>query len=71
MIWDLISISASSVFNRRNAGYNNVDRYHGDLLQCFIQNNNDIPSNDEEGISIIYIEGQSNNDNDIKRRERE
>ena len=60
----------------RCAGYNNVDRYHGDLLQCFIQksyiqNNNDIPSNDEEGISIIYIEGQSNNDNDIKRRERE
>ena len=76
MIWDLISISASSVFNRGKAGYNNVNRYHGDLLQCFIQksdiqNNNHIPSNDEEGISIIYIEGQSNNDNDIKRRERE
>ena len=76
MIWDLISISASSVFNRGQAGYNNVNRYHGDLLQCFIQNsdiqnNEDIPSNDEGGISIIYIEGQSKDDNDIKRRERE
>ena len=76
MIWDLISISANYVFNRRNAGYNNVDRYHGDLLQYFIQNrdiqnNEDIPSNDKGGISIIYIEGQSKDDNDIKRRERE
>lgn len=74
MIWDLISISAKSVFNRKKAGYKNVDRYQGDLLKCFIQksdiqNNNDIPSNEEEGISIIYREGQSNND--IKRRERE
>ena len=76
MIWDLISLSANSVFKRRKAGYNNVNRYHGYLLQCFIQNsdiqnNKDIPSNDKEGISIIYIEGQSNDDNDIKRRERE
>jgi hypothetical protein len=74
MIWDLISISANSVFNRKKAGYKIVKRYHGDILQCFIQNsdiqnNNNIPSNDEGGISIIYIEGQSNND--IKRRERE
>ena len=41
------------------------------LLKYFIQNNNDIPFDGEEGISIIYIEGQSNDDNDIERRERE
>ena len=55
----------------RCAGYNNVNRYHGDLLKCLVQNNNDIPFDGEEGISIIYIEGQSNDDNDIERRERE
>lgn len=71
MIWDLISISANSVFKRRKAGYDNVNRYQGDLLKCFIQNNNDIPFDGEEGLSIIYIEGQLNDDNDIVRRERE
>ena len=71
MIWDLISISANSVFNRGKAGYTNVNRYQGDLLKCFIQNNNDIPFDSEEGLSIIYIEGQLNDDNDIVRRERE
>lgn len=69
MIWDLISISANSVFNRRKAGYTKVNRYQGDLLKYFIQNNNDIQVDGEEGISIIYIEGQLNDDNEIERRD--
>lgn len=55
VIWDLLSISSSAVFNRRRAGYNNEPRWSGDNAFHFLLSqgeNNDIPvigGLDEEG----------------------
>lgn len=55
VIWDLLSICSSSVFNRRWAGYNNQPRLYGDSAFNFIlsqDDNNDIPiigGKDDEG----------------------
>lgn len=55
VIWDLLSISSSAVFNRRRAGFNNEPRWTGDNTFHFLLSlgdNNDIPvidGRDEEG----------------------
>lgn len=67
MIWDLLSISACAVFNRRAAGFNNRDRWTGDNTFRFFLNNggeNDLPpivySEDEmgvnSGVSVICVD---------------
>lgn len=55
VIWDLLHISSSAVFNRRRAGYNNEPRWSGDSAFNFLLTqgeNNDIPvldGGDEDG----------------------
>lgn len=46
VIWDLLNISSSAVFNRRRAGYNNEPRWSGDSAFQFLlsqDNDNEIP----------------------------
>ena len=60
VIWDLLSISSSSVFNRRRAGYNNEPRWSGDSAFHFLlsqDDDNEIPvlvGEDEEGKSTGF-----------------
>ena len=59
MIWDLLDISATAVFNRRNSGFNNYPRTAGDILNIlanYTEENHVNVDNDSVGISILYIE---------------
>lgn len=59
MIWDLLDISATAVFNRRNSGFNNYPRTAGDTLNIlanYTEENHVNVDNDSVGISILYIE---------------
>ena len=66
MIWDLLKISANAVFNRRNAGYNNADRWTGDSSFDFLLGEGmagGIPvvdskddNGDFSGVSVICID---------------
>ncbi len=60
MIWDLLDISAQSVFNRRRNGFNNYLRSSGNIITYLSTLNNDDLG--EEcvgfGISTICIEGR-------------
>lgn len=66
VIWDLLNISSSAVFNRRNAGFDNEPRWSGDNAFHFLLSqsaNNDIPvidmSNDAgdfSGVSVICVD---------------
>lgn len=78
MIWDLLYLSARSVFNRRKAGYNSRDRYAGDYINFLASiagvgediilnvddnmfntdNDKSMDNNEENGISILIIEGK-------------
>lgn len=71
MIWDLLSISANSVFNRTGSGYKKQPRYSGDALSFLLGNNDnninfkeDVNTDQESvGISVICIEvNMSEND---------
>lgn len=63
MIWDLLDISANSVFNRRKSGYQNTPRPAGDAIQLLLSDNNEGYrinndfNNDEGAISVLVIEG--------------
>ena len=59
MIWDLLDISATAVFNRRRAGFNNFPRSAGETLNIlahYTEENHANLENDSVGISILYIE---------------
>ena len=61
MIWDLLNLSASSVFNRRRAGYHGTRRYSGDCINMLLSSNieNDWDRDtEEEGISVLCIESK-------------
>lgn len=60
MIWDLLDISTQSIFNRRRNGYNNHPRHTGDIITYLATLNNveNFVENEENGISIICIEGK-------------
>jgi len=60
VIWDLLNVSSSAVFNRRKAGYNNEPRWSGDNAFNFLlsqREDNDIPifgGKDDEGKSTGF-----------------
>lgn len=60
MIWDLLDISVQSVFNRRRNGFYNHPRSSGDKIAFLATLNNEanLVENEENGISIICIEGK-------------
>lgn len=66
MIWDLLSLSVNSIFNRRHAGYESISRQAGDLFSKLNNNNTEFTLSNEEGISVIYIEGSLNESNEEK-----
>ena len=76
MIWDLLKITSNAVFNRRKAGYNNVDRWNGDDAFNFLLNSDDdkIPTIDGQdkdgvysGVSVICVD-LGGNENRVKER---
>lgn len=66
MIWDLLKITSNAVFNRRNAGYNNVGRWSEDDAFNFLLYNvqqDDIPVVDAQdgraqssGLGVICVD---------------
>ena len=59
MIWDLLDLSTKSIFNRRRSGYKNCSRSYGDMISYLttINNEDNLARGEENGISIICIEG--------------
>lgn len=71
MIWDLLDLSAQSIFNRNKAGYKAAPRSSGDVIQMILSDNNlninlsdkSQNTNDNIGISVIVIEGIDSENN--------
>ena len=58
MIWDLLRISAESKFNRQRSGYHYRLRSSGDIFSILLENYNQQEIYNEDGISVLCIEGQ-------------
>lgn len=66
VIWDLLKISASAVFNRRNAGFNNADRFTGVISFDYLLQRSDVNDihiiegedefGDISGVSVICVD---------------
>lgn len=74
MIWDLLEISATSVFNLRTSGFKNERRASDDIISMLstykeITNNQNAygPILSEDGISILCIEAYVTNDNNYNQ----
>lgn len=72
MIWDLLTVSANSHFNRKNANLHKSSRFSGDifnLLTAEKHNNHSFAYHEKqsiseiEGISVLAIEGEHKPDN--------
>lgn len=51
LIWDLLEISVTSIFNRKNAGYSSTKRFSGNVMNFILTNNiTDISTNDNNNI---------------------
>lgn len=68
MIWDLLEVSFSSVFNKRKNGYANASR-SSDGISEFIRMSKDmldiVALDGESGISILCIQSKENEEIDL------